>query len=286
MASETKWILLVDDEQEILDSVRELLLLTFGEDKLRIIQAQNGMDATSKVKNQKFDCIITDMKMPKKEGDAFIVSVRQTPFNEDTPVVMLTGFPNEKILSDFRFLYLLEKPFNHDQLIDLVSTQLKMGNKGDRLAADMVNNIINASKMFLTTALGTEEFEFNSPVAKKLGEPLATQYVSLLNMFDKGAHNSFYLLVSDEDLLSISSKMKNLNDTSLETIAYALGQAILSHAMKSINRQNGLKASIVTLQGQDAAKSLESKRGIMIPMVCEGVNLRVLACGEQRKKSA
>jgi CheY-like chemotaxis protein len=93
LGADTKWILLVDDEEEIIASVSELLKLTFGEDDLKIVEARNGMDATGKVKNQKFDCIITDMKMPKKEGDALIVSVRQNPFNADTPIIMLTAFP-------------------------------------------------------------------------------------------------------------------------------------------------------------------------------------------------
>ena len=286
MSADTKWILLVDDEKDILDSVRELLMLTFGDKKLKIVESENGMDATSKVKNQKFDCIITDMKMPKKEGDAFIVSVRQNPFNEETPIIVLTGFPNERIVRDYRFTYLLEKPFVHNDLTDLVATQLKVGNKGERIAADMVNNIINASRSFLTAAFGTDQFGLNSPVAKKLGEPLSVEYVSIVNMYDNGIHNSFSLLTDEKDLQILSDKMKHLDKSNWEKIAYALGQSILKHAMRGMVGRGGVNASIVTYKGDEARQAMQNKKGIMIQTECEGVNLRVLACGESKLKKA
>lgn len=284
MGAVTKWVLLVDDEEEIVASVKELLLLTFGEDELKIVEARNGMDATGKVKNQKFDCIITDMKMPKKEGDALIVSVRQTPFNADTPIIMLTAFPNKKILKDFRFTYLMEKPFLHNDLTELVATQLKVGNAGDRLAADMVNNLVTAAETFLTTVIKEPEFKLESPLAKKAFEKIPVEYVSQVNMFDNGVHNSFSLLTSAEDLQKLAEHMPHLKGTPLERIGYALGQSILKHAIQGMRGRSTVNYNVHTLEGDDAGKTLNPKKGIVIPMSCSGVNLRVLASGEKKKR--
>lgn len=286
MGVDTKWVLLVDDEADILASVRELLELSFSSEKLRIVEAHNGIDATVKVKNQKFDCIITDMKMPKKEGDAFIVSARQSAFNQDTPIIMLTGFPNKRTLKEHRFVYLIEKPFTHDSLTELVGTQLKVGNKGDRLAADMVNNLVNASKTFLTTVLKTEEFELQSPKAKRLGEKLGSGYVSQVNLYDNGVHNSFSLLVDEEALRLLSEKMENLKGTDLDRIALALGQSILKHSLRSMGGRSSVIHNILTFQGAEASEIMEGKKGILIPVSCQGVNLKILACGEKKHRSA
>lgn len=285
MSKGTKWILLVDDESEIRNSVRELLYVTFGENNIKIVEADNGLDANGKVKNQKFDCIITDMKMPKKEGDALIVSVRQNPFNADTPVIMLTAFPNQKTLNEFRFVYLLEKPYRHDQLTDLVSTQLKVGNKGDRLAADMVNNLIGATKAFLLKVLTSEEHTIESPIAKKTGEYIQAEYVSQVNLFDDGIHNSFSILASESDLRKIAENMESIQNSSLDRIGYALGQSILKHAIKNMIGRGGLTYNIHTLDKNQIADVLNPKRGIIIPISCAGVSLKVLACGEKKKSA-
>jgi CheY-like chemotaxis protein len=286
LGADTKWILLVDDEEEIIASVSELLKLTFGEDDLKIVEARNGMDATGKVKNQKFDCIITDMKMPKKEGDALIVSVRQNPFNADTPIIMLTAFPNKKILNDFRFVYLMEKPFLHNELTDLIATQLKVGNSGDRLAADMVNNLVFAAQTFLTTVLKTENFSLESPAAKKSGQELDVEFASQVNLYDNGIHNSFSLLVNKEDLIKLSEKMNSLKDTPLERIGYALGQSILKHAIKGMKKSSSINFNLYMMEGEEAKKNLQPKKGIIIPMECEGIHLRILASGEKKKARA
>ena len=274
----------MDDEKEIVSSVRELLDLSFGEDEIRIVEAHNGLEGTVKIQNQQFDCIITDMRMPKKEGDALITSVRQSLFNVDTPIIMLTGYPNKKILNNMRFVYLLEKPFRHDQLVDMVATQLKMGNTGDRLAADMVNNIVNATEVFLTTVLNTDQFKVHSPVAKKPGDPLSMEFLCQVNLFDNGIHNSFSLLLKEEELKNLSTSMPNLRDVPMDKVAHSLGVSILNHALKGMRRRSGINYKVQTMVGQAAQENLDPKKGIIIPLECEGIQIKLLACGEKKLK--
>lgn len=284
MAFTQKWILIVDDEQEIRDSVRELLVLTFGEDEIRIVEAKDGMEATAKIKNQMFDCIITDMRMPKKEGDAFITSIRQNPYNESTPVIMLTSHPNKRILKDFRFIYLMEKPFLHDELTELVANQLKIGG-GDRLAADMVNRLVNAASSFLNYALKVDQVEIESPKAKSAGDSMSAEYMSKVDIFDKGIHNSFSILVSSDDLKNLASSMSNIEGADLSRMAYALGQSILKHSMKQVKSSGG-NFKISSYAGKEVEENLVSKKGIIIPIKAKNVRLQILACGEKSNKRA
>lgn len=281
-----KWILLVDDEEEIRASLRELLYVTFGEDELRIVEAHDGIEATGKIKNQKFDCIITDMRMPKKEGDAFIVSVRQNPFNDETPVIMLTGYPNKKILKQFRFVYLMEKPFLHNELTELVSTQLKIGNQGGRLAADMVNNLVDATKLFLTQSLRGEEVAIESPTAKRSGDGVEVEHMSQVNIYDNRIHNSFSLIVKESDLKKITAKFQNIDTNSLDKVGFALGQSILKYALKNMKNRGSINYNIVSYARKEAEDKLSPKRGIMIPINCGEVKIKILACGEANKKAA
>ena len=241
MAFKKKWILIVDDEEEIRSAVRELLTITFGEDDLRILEAGNGLEAASKIKNQQFDCIITDMKMPKKEGDALIVSVRQNPMNAETPIIMLTGFPNKRILKEFRYVYLMEKPFLHNELTELVGTQLKIGNTGGRLAADMVNSLVSATQMFLETALASTDVVIETPSAKKSGQKMDVEFVSQVNIYDDGTHNSFSILVKETDLQNLSKQLTSIKDKPSREIGFALGQSILKFALKNMQHTGAYK---------------------------------------------
>ena len=283
LGSSQKWILLVDDEQEVLDSVKELLHLTFGEEELRVVQSKDGIEATGKIKNQKFDCIITDMKMPKKEGDALIVSVRQNPMSAETPIIMLTGFPNKRILKEFRFVYLMEKPFLHNELTDLVSTQLKIGSSGSRLAADMVNSLVSATSLFLSKSLSSEEVTIDSPAAKRTGEDIDVEYVSQVNIYDNGIYNSFSILINEDDLKNLAQKLKSIKDTPMKHIGYALGQSILKFALKDMNSSSAQNYNIHSFSKEEAGDNISSKKGIIIPIRCGDINLRVLASGDKKK---
>ncbi len=280
-----KWILIVDDEPDIIDSVKELLYLTFGEDKLKIVGSCDGSDATFKVKNQKFDCIITDMKMPRKEGDAFIASVRQNLFNSDTPVIMLTSYPNEKVLAENRFVYLVTKPYKHSELTKVVTNQLKLGGGSERLAADMVNNILASSRSFFTTLFDESQFEVESPRAMAPDINLDYEFVTQLSFYEDGIHNSFSMLFSNDCLEKIAEKTSKGEKKDSATVAKALGHSILKYSMSG-KKNSEFKHQIQTLPRQQAHSDLLKKRGLIIPIVCGDLRFSIIACAEKKRRMA
>jgi DNA-binding NtrC family response regulator len=79
-------LLVVDDER----SMRELLELVFKREGYSVETAENGTRALDLVRNNLFDLIISDVKMPDISGIDLLERVRET--SPDTLVIMITAF--------------------------------------------------------------------------------------------------------------------------------------------------------------------------------------------------
>lgn len=82
-------ILLIDDEEDI----RRLLALTLKSEGYEIITAENGEDGLKQFKSYLPDLVITDIKMPKKDGVALLKDIKD--LGTDVDVIMLTGHSDE-----------------------------------------------------------------------------------------------------------------------------------------------------------------------------------------------
>lgn len=92
MASKKKIkILLVDDEQEFLDSISERMRLRGFEPTC----ALNGEEAIELAKQEKFHAAVVDLKMPGIDGVATITKLKE--LRPKLKTVLLTGFGNEKV---------------------------------------------------------------------------------------------------------------------------------------------------------------------------------------------
>ncbi len=84
---QNKRVLVVDDSQTMRMFVFfHLIKLLPG---VRLVEAENGLDAIDKLKQQEVDLILTDMNMPELDGAGVIRAVRQV-FKKDTPIIVIT----------------------------------------------------------------------------------------------------------------------------------------------------------------------------------------------------
>lgn len=81
-------ILIIDDEKSIRNTLKEILTYEGYE----VTEAQDGMEGLKFVEKDKFDIILSDIKMPKMDGIEVLEKLQEiTP---ETPVVMISGHGN------------------------------------------------------------------------------------------------------------------------------------------------------------------------------------------------
>ncbi|MBN2893217.1 MAG: sigma-54-dependent Fis family transcriptional regulator [Bacteroidales bacterium] len=78
-------ILIIDDEQAIRKALKEILEY----EKYEVEEAKSGFEGLEKIRNEKFDLVLCDIKMPQMDGIEVLEKIME--FNPDIPVVMITG---------------------------------------------------------------------------------------------------------------------------------------------------------------------------------------------------
>jgi len=119
-----KRILIADDEDILRETVSDVLT---GHG-CRVCAADDGGRAVELITQQSFDLVLSDIKMPNKDGYQVFAAAKEA--NPNTPVILTTGFgydPNHTIIRARRegLAAVLFKPFKVDQLLDEIRTALK-----------------------------------------------------------------------------------------------------------------------------------------------------------------
>ncbi|PPD30686.1 MAG: response regulator [Methylomonas sp.] len=112
-------ILAVDDSA----SMRQMVSFTLKGAGYNVVEAVDGVDALAKAKAQAFDCVVTDVNMPNKDGISLIKELRELPNYKFTPMLMLTtesGMDKKQQGKEAGATGWIVKPFNPDQLLKTI----------------------------------------------------------------------------------------------------------------------------------------------------------------------
>ena len=119
-----KRILIVDDDRDILESLRILLKAKGYE----IETAETGKEALDKFATASFDLALLDVKLPDMEGPELLARIRSNTPSSSTIKIMLTGSASRKdmmeCLSHGADGYIL-KPIKPRDLVKLLEEKLK-----------------------------------------------------------------------------------------------------------------------------------------------------------------
>jgi len=120
---EGRRVLLADDEEMLRETVRDVLT-GYG---CTVCTACDGAAAIELIAKHPFDLVLSDIKMPIKDGYEVFLAAKQA--NPCTPVILTTGFgydPNHSIIRARRegLAAVLFKPFKVDQLLGEIRTAL------------------------------------------------------------------------------------------------------------------------------------------------------------------
>ncbi len=121
-----KYILVVDDEADILETVVDTLEIEFGPN-FKVECAINGVDALDKFKNiRTYDLIVTDLNMPVMGGIELTEQIRNQ--FKDIPVIVFTGhgdLEEQEKLNNLGVRAMIKKPYVED-LIEEVCASLSI----------------------------------------------------------------------------------------------------------------------------------------------------------------
>jgi len=113
-------ILIVDDEPNL----RNLVHATIDSPVYQVIEACDGEEAWTLIKERKPDLVLLDLKMPRRSGLEVLMAIRADPELRGTQVMVLTSSDQQSDI-DAGILagadYYLTKPFSPADLIARVS---------------------------------------------------------------------------------------------------------------------------------------------------------------------
>lgn len=149
-------ILIVDDEK----SMRELLTIMLRKDGHETVMAEDGLKAVNLIKEDIFDLVITDVKMPRMDGVDVLKAVKDA--SPETIVIMITAYATAETaveaMKEGAYDYIL-KPFKVDEIKLVIRNALEK--KMLRVENTLLKREIEADK-------GFENFVGRSPAMEKV----------------------------------------------------------------------------------------------------------------------
>jgi response regulator RpfG family c-di-GMP phosphodiesterase len=120
-----KKILVIDDDTNITEIISEII----SRDQRLVVVANTADLALDQVSSQSFDLILLDINLEGRNGAEIIKKIVEDDNNQnkEAPIIILSGIVNQTFMSKNknRFAGIQAKPFDHDELGNLVSSILK-----------------------------------------------------------------------------------------------------------------------------------------------------------------
>lgn len=213
-------ILLVDDNEEFLDSTKDVL----NDEGYDIVTATSGEEALELAGAQTFDVIIMDIKMPEMNGvESFIEMKRRNP---RVKVIIVTAYSVEDLMRqalDEGVFAILSKPIDMDRLFRTIEDAKRDGNGGLVLAVDDDKEICNN----FVDILGERGYEVTAAYD---GEEAVT----------KAKTNSFDILLLDMNLpllngLEVYRSIKSIQPNIVAIIVSGYAQEMDSLIMQALS---------------------------------------------------
>jgi DNA-binding NtrC family response regulator len=123
MATKRSKILIVEDEARM----RRVLIMLLSDFSLDFVEAGDGLQAVEAFDEDRFDLVITDLKLPKSNGMEVLAHVKEK--DPDLPVMVITAFGSidnaVKAIRHGAFDY-VTKPFKEERLRESVKKALRI----------------------------------------------------------------------------------------------------------------------------------------------------------------
>jgi response regulator RpfG family c-di-GMP phosphodiesterase len=117
-------VLVVDDEPDILESIKELLAAEIP--NVRVHGALNGPDAVRILGSEPVDAILCDYRMPGMDGLQVLVEARRVA--PETARILITAYPELQLavraINEAQIQNFLTKPVQPNQLLEVMNAAI------------------------------------------------------------------------------------------------------------------------------------------------------------------
>lgn len=114
-ASQRKRILVVDDDEDVRQTLRRILSQEFT-----VAVAEDGLKGYEKAAAERVDLVILDVRMPKLDGRTVSAMLRQDPRTQDIPILFLSVMASKEDMLEGKLVGAddyVGKPFDADDLL-------------------------------------------------------------------------------------------------------------------------------------------------------------------------
>jgi len=150
-------ILIVDDERGIRNTLRDILEY----EKYTVDEAANGQEGLDKIKENDYDVVFCDIKMPKMDGMEMLAEALK--IKEDLPIVVISGHGNTETaveaVKSGAFDYIAKPP-------DLNRLLITVRNALDK------SNLVTETKVLKRRISKTNEIVGDSPAIQKIKDTI------------------------------------------------------------------------------------------------------------------
>jgi len=121
-----KKILVIDDEKLVAESLKKLL----KKEGYDVNIAKNGIEAMKRIKEDDFNLVVSDIRMPDINGIEIVKQIREylkQNGKQSIPEILITGYANKENLQEAEKLNVADyiyKPFNIKDFLDVIRRNL------------------------------------------------------------------------------------------------------------------------------------------------------------------
>jgi DNA-binding NtrC family response regulator len=117
-------IVLVDDEEMVLTSLRSILSLETDYEVQTFLSAREALEH---IERNEVDLVISDYLMPEMDGISFLAKVRE--IKPEIPRIILTGYADKenaiKAINEVGLYQYIEKPWDNEDLMIIIRNGLE-----------------------------------------------------------------------------------------------------------------------------------------------------------------
>lgn len=238
-------VLIVEDEEDIRDILKEILSMSFD-----VVALGDGTQALKRITMEKFDAIVSDLRLPGASGFQIAASVRNSEKNRTTPLYIVSGFVDRDAVEKAEALgvaHIINKPCDGEDLMKKISLVIE-GQKRSNIDYDeRIIKGLNASIQSVMTFYLDEEPKL---IETRLSDVSTAQgyLVGIIELFGNTTITSLTFIFSQGMIQTLASKVfpgVDLEvDKALETdlageICNQLGGRLKAHYLKL-----GVRASL------------------------------------------